>query len=260
MNDPIVLVEDLHKRFGKTTVLDGVSLSARAGEVVAIMGGSGSGKSTLLRCIDGLEIPDRGTVTIGGGTIPYVDRRNGTREIADRPALRAIQQRIGFVFQAGNLWSHRTILENLIEAPVYVQKRARAACVTEAEALLARMGIADKRDAYPGQLSGGQQQRAAIARALAIRPDVLLFDEPTSALDPARVRDVLRILRTLADEGRTMLVSTHEVAFARDVSDRVIFLHHGRIAAEGPPSAMFGDAAPDAFRRFCYEQDDDHHG
>ena len=256
MTDPILITNDLHKAFSGITVLNGVSLSARAGEVVAIMGGSGSGKSTLLRCIDGLEVPDRGTVTVAGRAIPYRDRR-GVREIADRSLLRTIQQRIGFVFQGSNLWSRRTILENLIEAPVHVQKRPRAESVAEAEALLARMGIADKRDAYPAHLSGGQQQRAAIARALAIRPELLLFDEPTSALDPARVRDVLRILRGLAAEGRTMLVSTHEIAFARDVSDRVVFLEHGRIAAEGPPAMMFGSAAPERFRRFCYEQEDD---
>jgi octopine/nopaline transport system ATP-binding protein len=237
---PALVVEDMRKRFGAHEVLKGVSLTAREGDVISILGASGSGKSTFLRCINLLETPDAGRVTVGGEMLKMRDRRDGRREPADRRQLDRLRSELGMVFQSFNLWSHMTILENLIEAPVHVQKRPRAECVAEARALLEKVGIGDKADYYPAHLSGGQQQRAAIARALAMRPKVMLFDEPTSALDPELVGEVLRVMRKLAEEGRTMLVVTHEMGFARDVSSRVVFLHQGLVEAEGPPADLFG--------------------
>ncbi|ACA18829.1 ABC transporter related [Methylobacterium sp. 4-46] len=244
-----VAVQGLSKRFGTLEVLREVSLSAREGEVVAILGASGSGKSTLLRCINLLELPDAGEITLGRETVAWRARRGG-RVPADRAQVERIRARAGMVFQSFNLWPHRTVLENVIEAPVHVQRRPRSECVAEAEALLAKVGIADKRDHYPAHLSGGQQQRAAIARALAMHPQVLLFDEPTSALDPERVAEVLRVMRGLAEEGRTMLIVTHEMAFAREVAHRVVFLHEGRIEEEGEPEALFGAPRSERLRQF----------
>ncbi|MET7244098.1 ATP-binding cassette domain-containing protein [Methylobacterium sp. EM32] len=244
-----VAVRDLHKHFGRNEVLRGVSLSAREGEVVAILGSSGSGKSTLLRCINLLEVPEAGEVVVGDETVAWRERRGG-RVPADTRQVDRIRARVGMVFQSFNLWSHRTVLENVIEAPVHVLGRKKSDCVAEAEALLAKVGIADKRDHYPAHLSGGQQQRAAIARALAMHPRVLLFDEPTSALDPERVAEVLRVMRALAEEGRTMLVVTHEMAFARDVAHRVVFLHEGRILEDGPSEQVFSAPRSDRFRQF----------
>ena len=194
--------------------------------------------------------PGGGEVTVAGETIAMRKRRGGTSEPSDRRQVDRIRTRLGMVFQSFNLWSHMTVLQNVIEAPVHVQKRPRAECVTEAEALLAKVGIAEKRHLYPASLSGGQQQRAAIARALAMRPDVMLFDEPTSALDPELVGEVLRVMRALADEGRTMLVVTHEMGFAREVANRVVYFDHGLIADDGPPAALFGGEASPRFRQF----------
>jgi octopine/nopaline transport system ATP-binding protein len=244
-----VAVRGLTKRFGDHEVLRGISLSAREGEVVAILGSSGSGKSTLLRCINLLEVPEAGEIAVGGEAVAWRTRRGG-RVPADRRQVERLRARAGMVFQSFNLWSHRTVLENVIEAPVHVQGRPRAECVAEAEALLAKVGISEKRDQYPAHLSGGQQQRCAIARALAMRPDLLLFDEPTSALDPERVAEVLRVIRALAEEGRTMLIVTHEMAFAREVAHRVVFLHEGRIEEEGAPSALFGAPRSERLRQF----------
>ena len=242
-------VSGMRKRFGALEVLKGVSLQAREGDVISILGSSGSGKSTMLRCINLLETPDEGVVTVAGETIKM--RKRGERdEPADRRQVDRIRSELGMVFQSFNLWSHLTILENLIEAPVHVQKRPKAECVAEARALLEKVGIADKWAHYPAHLSGGQQQRAAIARALAMRPKVMLFDEPTSALDPELVGEVLRVMRALAEEGRTMLVVTHEMSFARDVSSRVVFLHKGLVEAEGPPAELFGDPKSERFRQF----------
>jgi len=242
-------VSGMRKRFGALEVLKGVSLQAREGDVISILGSSGSGKSTMLRCINLLETPDEGVVTVAGETIKM--RKRGERaEPADRRQVDRIRSELGMVFQSFNLWSHLTILENLIEAPVHVQKRPKAECVAEARALLEKVGIADKWAHYPAHLSGGQQQRAAIARALAMRPKVMLFDEPTSALDPELVGEVLRGMRALAEEGRTMLVVTHEMSFARDVSSRVVFLHKGLVEAEGPPAELFGDPKSERFRQF----------
>ncbi|APT55766.1 ATP-binding cassette domain-containing protein [Roseomonas gilardii] len=246
---PVIRLRELRKSFGPLEVLKGISLEARRGEVLSILGSSGSGKSTMLRCINMLEVPDSGEVSIGGEAIALRHTRHGTRP-ADMRQVNRLRTRIGMVFQGFNLWSHRTVLENLIEVPVHVQRRPRAECVAEAEALLERVGIADKRDHYPAHLSGGQQQRAAIARALAQRPEVMLFDEPTSALDPELVGEVLRVMRSLAEEGRTMLVVTHEMGFARDVSSRVVFLHQGLVEEEGTPAEIFGAGRSERLRRF----------
>ncbi|HZH11339.1 MAG TPA: ATP-binding cassette domain-containing protein [Microvirga sp.] len=246
---PAVSITNLRKNFGPLEVLKGVSLSANEGDVISILGASGSGKSTMLRCINMLEVPDGGDVTIGGETIKLKQSRKGMVP-ADQRQVDRIRSRVAMVFQSFNLWSHMTILENVIEAPVHVQKRPKAECIAEAEELLAKVGIADKRNHYPSHLSGGQQQRAAIARALAMRPDVMLFDEPTSALDPELVGEVLRVMRSLAEEGRTMLVVTHEMGFARDVSNRVVFLHKGVVEEEGPPAEVFGAPKSERFKQF----------
>jgi octopine/nopaline transport system ATP-binding protein len=230
-------------------VLRGVSLSAGDGDVVSIIGASGSGKSTLLRCIPMLEIPDAGEITVAGDTIRMRTTRRGPQP-ADTAQVNRVRGKLGFVFQSFNLWSHMTVLQNVIEAPVHVHGRPKAECIAEAEALLEKVGIAEKRHAYPAVLSGGQQQRAAIARALATKPQALLFDEPTSALDPELVNEVLRVIQALAEEGRTMLIVTHEMYFARDVSTRAVFLHQGQIEEEGPPSQVFGDPKSERCRQF----------
>ncbi|APO79903.1 octopine ABC transporter ATP-binding protein OccP 2 (plasmid) [Rhizobium etli 8C-3] len=248
---PIALsVKDMHKSFGPVEVLKGISLDAHEGDVVSILGSSGSGKSTFLRCINLLETPNSGVVTVAGETIRMApDGRGGSRP-ADRRQVDRIRSQLGMVFQSFNLWSHKSVLENVIEAPIHVQGRPRAECIEEAEALLAKVGIAEKRNFYPAHLSGGQQQRAAIARALAMRPKVMLFDEPTSALDPELVGEVLRVMRALAEEGRTMLVVTHEMGFARDVSSRVVFLHKGLVEEDGKPQEVFSSSKSDRFRQF----------
>jgi octopine/nopaline transport system ATP-binding protein len=246
---PAVRLTDLRKSFGPLEVLMGVSLEAHEGDVVSILGSSGSGKSTMLRCINMLETPDGGEVAIAGEVIGLKQTRHGMRP-ADRLQVDRMRSQIGMVFQSFNLWSHMTVLENVIEAPIHVQKRPRAEVVAEAEAILAKVGIADKRNHYPAHLSGGQQQRAAIARALAQRPKVMLFDEPTSALDPELVGEVLRVMRALAEEGRTMLVVTHEMGFARDISNKVIFLHKGVVEAQGAPADVFTHSTSERFRQF----------
>jgi len=244
-----VSVANLRKSFGNLEVLKGVSLSAREGDVISILGASGSGKSTMLRCINMLEVPDSGEIRIGGETIGLRQSRKGMVP-ADQRQVDRIRSRVAMVFQSFNLWSHLTILENVIEAPIHVQKRPRHECIAEAMELLNKVGIADKRNQYPSHLSGGQQQRAAIARALAMHPKVMLFDEPTSALDPELVGEVLRVMRSLAEEGRTMLVVTHEMGFARDVSNRVVFLHKGVVEEEGPPAEVFGAPKSERFKQF----------
>jgi len=241
---------DLRKRFGALEVLRGISLDAHEGDVISILGASGSGKSTLLRCINLLEIPDAGDVVVAGETIALRPGRGGKREAVDRSQVDRIRMQVAMVFQNFNLWSHMTVIENVIEAPIHVQKRPRAEAIAEGEALLDKVGIADKRNAYPAHLSGGQQQRAAIARALAMHPRVMLFDEPTSALDPELVGEVLRVMRTLATEGRTMLVVTHEMGFAREVSNRVVFLNQGIIEEEGKPAEMLVAPKTDRLRQF----------
>jgi octopine/nopaline transport system ATP-binding protein len=247
---PTVLgLNGLHKSFGGIEVLKGVSLEASDGDVVSIIGSSGSGKSTMLRCIPLLEMPDSGEISVAGETIAMKATRTGPKPV-DEEQVRRIRGRLGFVFQSFNLWSHMTILENVVEAPIHVHRRPKADCIAEGEALLEKVGIAEKRNAYPAELSGGQQQRAAIARALATNPRALLFDEPTSALDPELVGEVLRVIRALAEEGRTMLIVTHEMNFARDVSNRAVFLHQGRIEEEGPPEQVLENPVSERCRQF----------
>lgn len=254
-NSPVALnVENLHKRFGKHEVLKGLNFEAREGEVISILGSSGSGKSTLLRCINLLETPTSGKITVSGETIKMATDKNGDAYPTDHKQVQRIRSQLGMVFQSFNLWSHKTILENVIEAPIYVQGRPRAEVVAEAEELLEKVGISARRDYYPNHLSGGQQQRAAIARALAMKPKVMLFDEPTSALDPELVGEVLKVMRNLAEEGRTMLVVTHEMGFARDVSNRVIYVHEGLIEEDGRPEDLFGGSASERFRKFINHQ------
>ena len=246
---PVVEIADLHKSYGPLEVLKGVSLTARQGEVVALIGSSGSGKSTLLRCINMLEVPEAGTVRVGGEEIA-LSGKPPHRKPADEHQIRRIRSELGMVFQSFNLWSHMTILGNVMEAPLRVQKRAHAEVEAEALEMLAKVGIRDKAASYPSQLSGGQQQRAAIARALCINPKVMLFDEPTSALDPELEVEVLRVIKLLADEGRTMILVTHDMQFARTVADRVIFLHQGRIEEEGTAAEVFGATRSARLKQF----------
>ncbi|TDE37918.1 ABC transporter ATP-binding protein [Antarcticimicrobium sediminis] len=241
-----IRVTDLHKSFGSVEVLKGVSLTANKGDVVAIIGGSGSGKSTMLRCINFLETPSSGQIVIGGEEIAM--RADGTA--ANRRQIERIRTRLAMVFQQFNLWTHRTLLENIIEVPVHVLKTPRAEAVTRARELLARVGMAEKEDAFPAFLSGGQQQRAAIARALAVDPSAMLFDEPTSALDPELVGEVLTVIRDLAAEGRTMLLVTHEMKFAREVANHVVYLFKGRIEEQGPPAEVFENPKSERLKQF----------
>lgn len=245
-----LVVDDIHKRFGDLEVLKGISLTARNGDVISMIGSSGSGKSTFLRCINLLETPDEGTVTLAGETLKMVQHPKRGAVPADRRQVDRFRTRLGMVFQSFNLWTHMTVVQNVMEAPVHVQKRPRAEARDLAIHFLEKVGIADKAQQYPEQLSGGQQQRAAIARALAMEPEVLLFDEPTSALDPELVGEVLRVMRQLAEEGRTMLVVTHEMGFARELSSQVIFLHQGRVEERGPPSQVFDNPASERCRQF----------
>ena len=243
-------VVDLHKSFGNVEVLRGVSLSAHKGDVISILGASGSGKSTFLRCINLLEIPTAGDVYVAGEKIRMKSSSNGSYLPEDIHQVERLRARLGMVFQSFNLWSHMTVIENVIEAPVHVLKIPKAEAIEAAEALLHKVGIHDRKDYYPAQLSGGQQQRVAIARGLAMNPAVMLFDEPTSALDPELVGEVLKVMRDLAEEGRTMLVVTHEMGFARYVSSSVVFLHEGKIEEQGEPRQMFQDPNSDRFRQF----------
>ena len=245
-----LVVEDLHKKFGALEVLKGISLSANDGDVIAMIGSSGSGKSTFLRCINLLETPDSGRIYVAGELIKMRSNKSGQATPADAKQVDRIRAELAMVFQSFNLWSHMTVLENVIEAPIHVLKLSRAEAIARAEALLTKVGIAEKRGYYPSHLSGGQQQRAAIARALAMQPKVMLFDEPTSALDPELVGEVLRVMRQLAEEGTTMIVVTHEMSFARDVASHVVFLHQGRIEEEGPPANVFGNPKSDRCRQF----------
>lgn len=247
---PALVAENIHKRFGSVEVLKGISLTAHDGDVISILGSSGSGKSTFLRCTNLLETPDEGTVSVHGETIRMTHDRRGHRIAADERQVEHIRARLGMVFQSFNLWAHMTVLENLIEAPVHVLKIPKHEAIAKAEALLHKVGMFERRDYYPAHISGGQQQRAAIARALAMDPEVMLFDEPTSALDPELVGEVLRVMRALADEGRTMIVVTHEMGFARDVSDEIIFLHQGVIEEQGPPERIFGNPRSERCRQF----------
>ena len=245
-----VRVSDLHKTFGDLEVLKGVSLAAHEGDVVSMIGASGSGKSTFLRCINFLEMPTAGEIEVTGEKVSLIRHKDGDLHPADRRQLERIRTRLGMVFQSFNLWQHMTVLQNVIEAPVHVLGVPKAEAIDRAEKLLHKVGLYDKRDQYPAFLSGGQQQRAAIARALCMEPKVMLFDEPTSALDPELVGEVLRVIRDLAEEGRTMILVTHEMKFARDVSSHVIYLYKGMIEEEGPPAQVFGAPLSERCRQF----------
>ena len=230
MTPPVIELLDVHKHFGSNHVLQGITATINKGEVVCIIGPSGSGKSTILRCINGLEAYDGGEVRVDG---IRVDR--------SAPTITAIRTHVSMVFQRFNLFPHRTALENVIEGPVFVKHEPRDSALARGRELLARVGLADKADARPAQLSGGQMQRVAIARALAMQPDAILFDEPTSALDPELVGEVLSVMRTLAEEGMTMAVVTHEMGFAKEVADRVLFIDGGVIVEQGPAQQLLTD-------------------
>ncbi len=244
-----LIVEDIHKCFGAVEVLKGISLTAHNEDVIAILGASGSGKSTFLRCINLLEMPDKGRVRIKGELIEMKEGKK-SRDAANPKQIERLRSRLGMVFQQFNLWGHMTVLQNVIEAPIHVLGLDKKTAILRAEAMLEKVGLSAKLNSYPSQLSGGQQQRVAIARALAMEPDVLLFDEPTSALDPEMVGEVLKVMRDLAKEGRTMLVVTHEMGFAREVASRVMFLHKGLTEEEGVPSEMFSHPKSERFRQF----------
>ena len=245
----LVEVHGVHKSYGTLEVLSGVDLVVKPGEVTVVIGPSGSGKSTLLRVINHLEKVDRGFVAIDGDLIGYARKGDTLRELKEKDILRQ-RTRIGFVFQSFNLFPHLTALENVVEAPVSAQGRPRSEVEPEARALLERVGLADKADARPRQLSGGQQQRVAIARALATRPKVLLFDEPTSALDPELVGEVLDVIKDLARSGTTMIVVTHEIGFARELADTVVFIDAGRIVEQGPPAQVLDHPAHERTKAF----------
>ncbi|MEC5201176.1 polar amino acid transport system ATP-binding protein [Arthrobacter sp. PL16] len=235
----LVEIKNIHKAFGHVEVLRGVTLTVHPGEVVVILGPSGSGKSTLLRTINHLEKVDAGHIAVDGDLMGYRARGGKLHELREREIL-AQRTHIGMVFQSFNLFPHLTAVENIIEAPIYAQHRSKGQARARALELLERVGLSDKTDVYPRQLSGGQQQRVAIARALALEPKVVLFDEPTSALDPELVGEVLDVIRNLADSGTTLIVVTHEMGFARDVADRVVFMDQGQIVEEGTPLQIFG--------------------
>ncbi len=246
---PVIEIRGLHKAYGSLEVLKGVDLVAPRGHVVSLIGSSGSGKSTLLRCCNLLEDSQSGEVIFEGEALRW--RGEGLhRHPADKAQVRRIRTNLSMVFQQFNLWAHLSILQNVMEAPLTVQGRPRAEVEAKAREYLAKVGIADKADAWPAQLSGGQQQRAAIARALCMEPRAILFDEPTSALDPELEQEVIRVIKALADEGRTMIIVTHDMKLAADVSDHTIFLHQGRIEEEGPPAALFGAPKSERLRQF----------
>lgn len=244
-------VTELHKRYGEHEVLKGVSLQANAGDVITIIGSSGSGKSTFLRCINFLEKPSEGTIMVNNQPINLVRDSDGQLKVANKEQLRLLRTRLTMVFQHFNLWNHMTVLENVMEAPIQVLGLSKAEARERALRYLNKVGIDERAQAkYPVNLSGGQQQRVSIARALAMEPDVLLFDEPTSALDPELVGEVLRIMQKLAEEGKTMVVVTHEMEFARHVSSHVIFLHQGKIEEEGPPETLFSQPKSARLQQF----------
>ena len=239
LQTPVIDIRNLHKAYGALEVLKGVSLTAMPGQVISLIGSSGSGKSTLLRCCNLLEDSQQGDILFMGESVRWKGT-GAARQPADRAQVARIRTNLSMVFQSFNLWSHMTVLQNVMEAPVTVLKQDRATVEARARALLDKVGIGDKCHVYPAQMSGGQQQRAAIARALCMEPRALLFDEPTSALDPELEQEVVRVIKALADEGRTMIIVTHDMRLAADVSDHTIFLHQGLIEEQGPPSALFG--------------------
>ena len=246
---PVIEIRNLHKAYGSLEVIKGVDIAAPRGHVVSLIGSSGSGKSTILRCANLLEDSQKGEILFNGEPVKWKGAGPGRHPGDARQVLR-IRTNLSMVFQQFNLWSHMTILQNVTEAPVTVLGRDRAEVDRAGRAYLDKVGIGDKCDVYPAQLSGGQQQRAAIARALAMEPEALLFDEPTSALDPELEQEVIRVIKDLANEGRTMMLVTHDMNMARDVSDHVVFLHQGLIEEQGPPDALFGNPQSERLRGF----------
>ncbi len=243
-------VQDLHKRYGDHEVLKGVSLAAKAGDVISIIGSSGSGKSTFLRCINMLEQPYGGKILLNGEELKLVPSKDGALKAADAKQLQRMRSRLSMVFQHFNLWSHMSALENVIEAPVHVLGVPKKEAIEKAEHYLAKVGVAHRKGAYPAHMSGGEQQRVAIARALAMEPEVMLFDEPTSALDPELVGEVLKVMQDLAQEGRTMVVVTHEMGFAREVSNQLIFLHKGLVEETGCPKEVLANPQSERLKQF----------
>ncbi|WP_281288799.1 ABC transporter ATP-binding protein [Phaeobacter marinintestinus] len=246
---PVIQIRDLHKNFGMLEVLKGVDITARRGDVVSLIGSSGSGKSTILRCANLLEDSQKGDILFKGEPVKWKGTGDHRRPADAKQVLR-IRTNLSMVFQQFNLWSHMTILQNVMEAPTHVLGLDRTDVEAAARAHLDKVGIADKCDNYPAQLSGGQQQRAAIARALCMEPEALLFDEPTSALDPELEQEVVRVIKDLAAEGRTMVIVTHDMKLAHDVSDHVVFLHQGKIEEEGAPADLFGAPKSERLRGF----------
>ncbi|WP_407704062.1 ABC transporter ATP-binding protein [Zophobihabitans entericus] len=246
INKAVLTAQNIHKRFGDHKVLKGIDMVARSHDVVSIIGSSGSGKSTFLRCLNLLETPDAGTLNINGEVIVF----DGSKHHQHSKQLIAIRKQVSMVFQSFNLWSHMSILDNVTVVPTKVLGLSKKEAVERAEMYLNKVGIYDKRHAYPAMLSGGQQQRCAIARALAVEPQILLFDEPTSALDPELVGEVLRIIQLLAEEGRTMVLVTHEIAFAREISSQVLFIHQGLVEERGTSADVFGNPKSERCRQF----------
>ncbi|TAM53791.1 MAG: ATP-binding cassette domain-containing protein [Paraburkholderia sp.] len=246
-----LFIDDLHKHYGNNEVLKGVSLKANAGDVISIIGSSGSGKSTMLRCINFLEQPSAGRIYVDGEEVRTNKDKTGALRVSDQKQLQRVRTKLSMVFQHFNLWAHMNVLENVVEAPMHVLGLARREAEERARMYLEKVGLAPRLEKqYPSHLSGGQQQRVAIARALTMNPDVMLFDEPTSALDPELVGEVLKVMQKLAEEGRTMIVVTHEMGFARNVSNHVMFLHQGRVEEEGKPDEVFGNTKSERLRQF----------
>ncbi len=242
--------DNIHKRFGQNEVLKGVSITAHKGDVISMIGSSGSGKSTFLRCLNLLEQPNTGRIVLDGEELALVPDKNGALQAQSPAQLKRLRSQVAMVFQHFNLWAHMTALENVIEAPLHVLKLSRAEALERAQAYLQRVGVYHRKDAFPAHLSGGEQQRVAIARALAMEPKVMLFDEPTSALDPELVGEVLKVMRSVAQEGRTMIVVTHEMGFAREVSKQVVFLHQGQIEEQGEPAEVLQRPRSERLRAF----------
>jgi len=243
-------IRNLHKSYGSVEVLKGVSLQARAGDVISIIGSSGSGKSTFLRCINLLEQPNAGEIVLNGEPLKLLATKHGGLKAADPRQLQRMRSRLAMVFQHFNLWSHMSALENVMEAPVHVLGMDKQAAREKAEHYLDKVGVAHRRGAYPAHMSGGEQQRVAIARALAMEPEVMLFDEPTSALDPELVGEVLKVMQDLAQEGRTMVVVTHEMGFAREVSNQLVFLHKGVVEERGVPRDVLANPQSERLQQF----------
>jgi arginine/ornithine transport system ATP-binding protein len=243
-------VENIHKSFGSNEVLKGVSLSAHAGDVISIIGSSGSGKSTFLRCINLLEKPHKGRINVAGEELKLTPSPSGELVATDPKQLQHLRTKLAMVFQHFNLWAHMTVLQNIIETPVHVLGVPKDVAVETARKYLAKVGLSGVEDRYPAHMSGGQQQRVAIARALAVEPEVMLFDEPTSALDPELVSEVLKVMKTLAEEGRTMVVVTHEMGFAREVANHLIFLHKGLIEEQGNPAEVLARPKSERLAQF----------